>query len=95
MPRGYATVLANLAATDHVVPAGHRLALIVAGTDAGLIEPADTTPTVIDLARTEARLPLVGGAPAPARADAGTPADPTSAPTLKGVAEPRPQPRLP
>jgi X-Pro dipeptidyl-peptidase len=53
----------QLAATDHVVPAGHRLALIVAGTDGGLILPPDTTPTVgIDLAHTVAHLPIVGGA---------------------------------
>jgi X-Pro dipeptidyl-peptidase len=60
--RAYTTTV-TLAATDHVVPAGHRLALIVAGTDAGLIEPPDTTPTVtIDLPRSRALLPLVGGA---------------------------------
>lgn len=53
----------QLAATDHVVPAGHRLALIVAGTDRELLEPADTTPTVtVDLAHSFARLPLVDGA---------------------------------
>jgi len=56
------TMTIQLAATDHVVPAGHRLALIVAGTDAGLSLPPDTTPTVsIDLARSALRLPLVGG----------------------------------
>lgn len=56
------TVTLDLAATDHVVPAGHRLALIVAGTDAGLIEPATTTPKLtVDLHRTSASLPLVGG----------------------------------
>ena len=33
------TITLDLAATDHVVPAGHRLALIVAGTDNGLIDP--------------------------------------------------------
>ena len=56
------TVTIQLAATDHVFPAGHRLALIVAGTDGGLIEPAGTTPAVtVDLARSAAGLPLVGG----------------------------------
>ena len=56
------TITIQLAATDHVVPAGHRLALIVAGTDKDLIQPADTTPTVaVDLARSVLRLPLVGG----------------------------------
>ncbi|MGK5733482.1 Xaa-Pro dipeptidyl-peptidase [Streptomyces sp. URMC 124] len=69
----YAITL-GLAATDHVVPAGHRLALIVAGTDAGLIEPASTTPHVtVDLRRTSATLPLVGGYAAYARATSGTP----------------------
>ncbi|MEV4740887.1 Xaa-Pro dipeptidyl-peptidase [Streptomyces sp. NPDC049555] len=62
----------DLAATDHVVPAGHRLALIVAGTDAGLIEPASTTPHVtVDLARSSATLPFVGGYAAFARATRG------------------------
>lgn len=57
------TATVTLGATDHVVPAGHRLALIVAGTDAGLVEPPGTTPTVtLDLARSHALLPLVGGA---------------------------------
>ncbi|MDX6312591.1 MAG: X-Pro dipeptidyl-peptidase [Streptomyces sp.] len=56
------TMTVKLAATDHVFPAGHRLALIVAGTDAGLIDPPDTTPTVtVDLARSSAKLPLLGG----------------------------------
>ncbi|MFC5719357.1 Xaa-Pro dipeptidyl-peptidase [Streptomyces gamaensis] len=66
------TLTLGLAATDHVVPAGHRLALIVAGTDAGLLEPADTTPRLtVDLSRTTAELPLVGGPAAFARATAG------------------------
>ncbi|MGE7433154.1 Xaa-Pro dipeptidyl-peptidase [Kitasatospora sp. NPDC001175] len=52
-----------LAGTDHVVPAGHRLALIVAGTDNGLIDPPSTKPSVtVDLAHSSLRLPLVGGA---------------------------------
>ncbi|RLV10286.1 Xaa-Pro dipeptidyl-peptidase [Streptomyces griseocarneus] len=68
----YAITL-DLAATDHVVPAGHRLALIVAGTDAGLIVPAATTPHLtVDLSRSRAELPLVGGWQAFARATAGS-----------------------
>lgn len=52
----------DLAGTDHVVPAGHRLALIVAGTDNGLIDPPSTKPTVtVDLAHSSVRLPLAGG----------------------------------
>jgi X-Pro dipeptidyl-peptidase len=59
------TMTIQLAATDHVVPAGHRLALIVAGTDSGLILPASTTPTVsVDLSRSVLRLPLAGGSAA-------------------------------
>ncbi|MEU6658034.1 Xaa-Pro dipeptidyl-peptidase [Streptomyces sp. NPDC046821] len=55
----------KLAASDHVVPAGHRLALIVAGTDKDLIDPPSTTPTLtLDLARTSASVPLVGGSTA-------------------------------
>ncbi|MFG2193707.1 Xaa-Pro dipeptidyl-peptidase [Streptomyces sp. NPDC048639] len=64
----------DLHASDHVVPAGHRLALIVAGTDAGLIDPPASTPRLtLDLARTAAHLPLVGGAGAFVRATAGSP----------------------
>ncbi|WP_312018621.1 Xaa-Pro dipeptidyl-peptidase [Streptomyces sp. I05A-00742] len=71
------TITLDLAATDHVVPAGHRLALIVAGTDAGLIEPASTTPQLtLDLAATSANLPIVGGYGAFLRATAGSPRPP-------------------
>lgn len=71
------TVTLDLAATDHVVPEGHRLALIVAGTDRGLIDPpADTPALTLDLARTSAQVPFVGGAAAFARATAGSHATP-------------------
>ncbi|MGD3108380.1 Xaa-Pro dipeptidyl-peptidase [Streptomyces sp. YGL11-2] len=63
------TITLDLAATDHIVPAGHRLALIVAGTDAGLIDPPASHPRLtLDLSRTAARLPLTGGVPATAHA---------------------------
>ena len=63
------TITLDLHASDHVVPAGHRLALIVAGTDKDLIDPPSTTPTLtLDLSRTSAKVPLVGGAAAFARA---------------------------
>ncbi|MGW1250274.1 Xaa-Pro dipeptidyl-peptidase [Streptomyces sp. NPDC002535] len=66
------TMTLDLAATDHVVPVGHRLALIVGGTDKDLLDPPSTTPTLtLDLARTWARLPLVGGAAAFGRATSG------------------------
>ncbi|MGW1721593.1 Xaa-Pro dipeptidyl-peptidase [Streptomyces sp. NPDC002306] len=96
------TITLDLAPTDHVVPAGHRLALIVAGTDRDLIDPPSTTPTLtLDLARTSARVPLVGGAAAFAQATAGS-ADPghraaggTYAGPLDGVRAPLPAPRIP
>ncbi len=59
------TITLQLAASDHVVPAGHRLALIVAGTDDGLIVAPSTTPKVtLDLANSHASLPVVGGSAA-------------------------------
>ncbi|MFF8369482.1 Xaa-Pro dipeptidyl-peptidase [Streptomyces lydicus] len=90
------TLTLDLAATDHLVPAGHRLALIVAGTDAGLIDPPASRPQLtLDLARTSARLPLTGGAPALARATApGTPPR-TSGTVLDGIAPPHAPSRLP
>ncbi|MGN9758521.1 Xaa-Pro dipeptidyl-peptidase [Streptomyces sp. SD31] len=91
------TITLDLAATDHVVPAGHRLALIIAGTDKDLIDPPSTTPTLtLDLSRTKARLPLVGGAPAFVRATTGSvSAAPETAP-LDGVTiAPRSTHRIP
>lgn len=85
------TITLDLAPSDHVVPAGHRLALIVAGTDKDLIDPPSTRPTLtLDLARTSARVPFVGGAHAFASATAGThaAAPRTSAP--ERLADPRP-----
>ncbi|WP_239009990.1 Xaa-Pro dipeptidyl-peptidase [Streptomyces sp. 769] len=91
------TLTLQLAASDHVVPAGHRLALIVGGTDANLIDPPASRPTLtLDLARTAARLPVTGGAPALARATAGTPAaDRPTGTGLKGIAPPADPSRLP
>ncbi|MEV4945318.1 Xaa-Pro dipeptidyl-peptidase [Streptomyces sp. NPDC053755] len=86
------TITLDLAATDHVVPAGHRLALIVGGTDRDLLDPPSTTPTLtLDLARTSAKLPLVGGAPAFVRATSGPrEAPPAPAePTPKGLTAPQ------
>ncbi|MER5375504.1 Xaa-Pro dipeptidyl-peptidase [Streptomyces sp. NPDC002553] len=101
--RAYSITL-DLAATDHVVPAGHRLALIVAGTDKDLIDPPADTPTLtLDLSRTSARVPLVGGARAFAAATstAATSGAATTAPDASrsapadGVRAPRPAPRVP
>ncbi|WP_367319528.1 Xaa-Pro dipeptidyl-peptidase [Streptomyces sp. HUAS ZL42] len=86
------TITLDLAASDHVVPKGHRLALIVAGTDKDLIDPPADTPTLtLDLSRTSARVPLVGGAAAFARATPGSPAAPSEATVLDGVRAPHTQ----
>ncbi len=91
------TITLDLAATDHVVPAGHRLALIVAGTDKDLIDPPSSRPTLtLDLSRTKARVPLAGGAGAFARAIAGAPPAAPAAEPLDGVTSaPRPAHRIP
>ncbi|MFE4664819.1 Xaa-Pro dipeptidyl-peptidase [Streptomyces sp. NPDC056716] len=89
------TLTLDLAATDHVVPAGHRLALIVAGTDNGLIEPPADRPTLtLDLSRTTAYVPVVGGTSAFARATAGSRATAPDA-GLSGVQPPRTPYRVP
>ncbi|WP_327720726.1 Xaa-Pro dipeptidyl-peptidase [Streptomyces sp. NBC_00490] len=90
------TITVDLAATDHVVPAGHRLALIVAGTDKDLIDPPSTTPTLtIDLSRTSARVPFVGGASAFAHATKGAATAVPQAAPLDGVTAPRTLQRVP
>ncbi|MGW1957477.1 Xaa-Pro dipeptidyl-peptidase [Streptomyces sp. NPDC001920] len=95
------TITLDLAATDHVVPAGHRLALIVAGTDKDFIDPPSTRPTLtLDLSRTKARVPLVGGAEAFARATAGSPsaaygATPLHGAPLHGIGAPHTVHRIP
>ncbi|MFJ9796711.1 Xaa-Pro dipeptidyl-peptidase [Streptomyces sp. NPDC101145] len=88
------TLTLRLHAADHVVPAGHRLALIVAGTDEDLVEAPDSTPTLtLDLARTHARVPVVGGPLAYAlatvpRPRADTPPPAATPPTVPGTARP-------
>ncbi|NEC85909.1 Xaa-Pro dipeptidyl-peptidase [Streptomyces sp. SID12501] len=90
------TITLDLHASDHVIPAGHRLALIVAGTDKDLIDPPSTTPTLtLDLSRTTARVPLVGGAGAFARATTGTVAATPGPSLLDGVRDPRAAHRIP
>jgi X-Pro dipeptidyl-peptidase len=89
------TITLDLAATDHVVPKGHRLALIVAGTDKDLIDPPSTTPTLsVDLSRTTARVPLVGGAAAFTRATSARWTAP-EARALHGLRTPRTVQRVP
>ncbi len=90
------TITLDLAASDHIVPAGHRLALIVAGTDAGLIDPPSSRPRLtLDLARTSAELPLTGGAPAFARATGGAPRQADGTGPRYGIAPPHTISRLP
>ncbi|MEU1274873.1 Xaa-Pro dipeptidyl-peptidase [Streptomyces sp. NPDC005799] len=90
------TITLDLAASDHVVPAGHRLALIVAGTDKDLIDPPADKPTLtLDLSRTSARVPLVGGAAAFARATSGKASATASPRRLDGVREPSGTHRVP
>jgi X-Pro dipeptidyl-peptidase len=90
------TITLHLGATDHVVPAGHRLALIVAGTDKDLIDPPSTRPTLtLDLSRTAARVPFVGGTTAFARATAGSAATVPEGTPLDGVSAPRTTQRVP
>lgn len=92
------TITLDLGATDHLVPAGHRLALIVAGTDAGLIDPPSSRPTLtLDLSRTAADLPLTGGAAALARATADATGHPEDGETAsgRGIAPPRTPSRIP
>ncbi|MEI5519390.1 Xaa-Pro dipeptidyl-peptidase [Streptomyces brasiliscabiei] len=89
------TITLDLHASDHVVPKGHRLALIVAGTDKDLIDPPSSTPTLtIDLRRTSAKVPLVGGAPAFTKATSGSTARPRSS-VLDGVRDPSRAARVP
>ncbi|WP_408629833.1 Xaa-Pro dipeptidyl-peptidase [Amycolatopsis aidingensis] len=48
----------RLSATDHVVPRGHHLALIIAGTDRGFsVSPAEPGTVRVDLSRTSVRIP--------------------------------------
>ncbi|MET9047324.1 Xaa-Pro dipeptidyl-peptidase [Streptomyces sp. NPDC059687] len=90
------TITLDLAATDHVVPKGHRLALIVAGTDRDLIDPPADTPTLtVDLSRTSARVPLVGGAAAFDRAASGSPAAAPGSAARGGVRTPHTAHRVP
>ncbi|WP_410614645.1 Xaa-Pro dipeptidyl-peptidase [Amycolatopsis sp. lyj-109] len=55
----------RLASTDHIVPRGHALALIIGGTDGSFIRgPAQPGRVTLDLARTSASVPLAGVVPA-------------------------------
>ncbi len=59
------TMTFRLASTDHIVPRGHALALIIGGTDGSFIRgPAQPGRVTLDLARTSASVPLAGVVPA-------------------------------
>ena len=59
------TMTFRLASTDHIVPRGHALALIIGGTDGSFIRgPAQPGRVTLDLARTSASVPLLGTPPA-------------------------------
>ncbi len=58
------TMTFKLAPTDHQLAAGHRLALIVGGTDNGFITAGSAKPKItLDLTRTTIQAPLVGSLP--------------------------------
>ncbi|WNV82853.1 Xaa-Pro dipeptidyl-peptidase [Umezawaea sp. Da 62-37] len=58
------TMTFRLSTTDHVVKQGHRLGLVVGGTDSGQISAPSRLPRVtLDLAGTSVRLPVVGALP--------------------------------
>ncbi|HET6706208.1 Xaa-Pro dipeptidyl-peptidase [Amycolatopsis sp.] len=59
------TMTFRLASTDHIVPRGHALALIIGGTDGSFIRgPAQPGRVTLDLARTSASIPIAGAVPA-------------------------------
>src|SRR6476469_378075 len=67
------TMTFRLSTADWTVPAGHRLALVIAGTDSSMTTtPAQLPRVTIALAETSVQLPLLGTVPA-ARSAAGPP----------------------
>ncbi|ONF62754.1 CocE/NonD family hydrolase C-terminal non-catalytic domain-containing protein, partial [Amycolatopsis keratiniphila] len=58
------TMTFRLASTDHVVPQGHQLALIIGGTDGSFISgPAQYPKITVDLGKTSLALPVAGSGP--------------------------------
>ncbi|MET8757250.1 Xaa-Pro dipeptidyl-peptidase [Lentzea sp. NPDC004782] len=54
----------RLSTTDHVIPAGHRLGLLIGGTDSSMIvRPSRLPRLTVDLADTSVRIPLRGSVP--------------------------------
>jgi X-Pro dipeptidyl-peptidase len=65
------TITFRLSTTDWVVPAGHRLALVIAGNDSSMTStPAQLPRMTVGLAETSVQIPLLGTVPA-ARSSAG------------------------
>ncbi|WP_033294354.1 Xaa-Pro dipeptidyl-peptidase [Amycolatopsis jejuensis] len=63
----------RLASTDHVVPAGHRLALIIGGTDGDFLAGPGVPPKLtVDVAGTLVRVPVVGSIPVRAPEEASS-----------------------
>ncbi|GLZ38553.1 Xaa-Pro dipeptidyl-peptidase [Actinokineospora sp. NBRC 105648] len=55
------TITFNIATTDQVIPAGHRLAVVIGSTDSSYISSAGTSTRLgIDLSKTTLRVPLIG-----------------------------------
>jgi X-Pro dipeptidyl-peptidase len=54
----------RLSTTDHVIPAGHRLGLLIGGTDSSaIVRPSQLPRLTVDLADTSVRVPLRGSVP--------------------------------
>ncbi|MFB9904719.1 Xaa-Pro dipeptidyl-peptidase [Allokutzneria oryzae] len=76
------TMTFRLSALDHVIPAGHQLAVIIGGTDNSYIAAPSRLPKItVDLSRTSFDLPLVGGLPAAGGESAPAARDGLPAPT--------------
>lgn len=61
-PDKFYTVTLRLSTLDHIVPAGHRIGLVIGGTDADWIIAPSQGPTLgIDLTRTSVSLPVASG----------------------------------
>ncbi len=79
----------RLSTTDHVIPAGHRLGLIIGGTDSAFIAaPREPGRVDLGLAGTSVTLPVVGGDAAVA--GAGADVEPTSPPVVRPERAPAP-----
>jgi X-Pro dipeptidyl-peptidase len=51
----------NLASTDQVIPAGHKLALVIGSTDSSYIGSAGSYPKIaVDLTKTVLQIPMTG-----------------------------------